>query len=110
MPPVEYDKRVLEVLAKASDLAAEAARLQLDATFGVAVTHTSMTPIEQLFYAAFIGDRAGDTDYKIVPQYSVGNYRVDFLVTFTPGTEPTVRVVVECDGHDFHEKTKEQAE
>jgi len=34
-----------------------------------------------------------------------GRYRADFTVTTAEGA----KVVVECDGHDFHEKTKEQA-
>lgn len=38
------------------------------------------------------------------PQVEVGPYRVDFLVLHSGGG-----IVVECDGHEFHEKTKEQA-
>ncbi len=38
-------------------------------------------------------------------QDSIGQYRVDFsIVSLGMG-----RLVIECDGHDFHEKTKEQA-
>jgi very-short-patch-repair endonuclease len=44
----------------------------------------------------------------ITPQYSVDRYRVDFLVWFVVG-ESIGKVAIECDGHDFHEKTKEQA-
>lgn len=41
-------------------------------------------------------------------QASIPPYRVDFL--FTCRCEGFVRkLVVECDGHNFHEKTKEQA-
>jgi very-short-patch-repair endonuclease len=40
-------------------------------------------------------------------------YRVDFLVelfvTLNGGPRGTYRLVIECDGHDFHERTKEQA-
>lgn len=52
----------------------------------------------------------------IKPQEKVLKYRVDFLITssvlkgFTPRTYVTKKVVVECDGHDFHDKTKEQAQ
>lgn len=48
---------------------------------------------------------------KLYAQHKISSYRVDFMVeavTGWPGFEP-VRVIVECDGHDFHEKTKEQA-
>lgn len=42
-------------------------------------------------------------------QGNVGPYRADFIVdlVFAGRVE---RAVVECDGHDFHERTKEQAE
>jgi very-short-patch-repair endonuclease len=59
----------------------------------------------------------------IQPQAQIGEYRVDFLVTWrkldydvgengrvTPQATLTWSVVVECDGHDFHEKTKGQAQ
>lgn len=38
------------------------------------------------------------------------NYRVDFLVEYAnQKTSYAQQFVIECDGHDFHEKTKEQA-
>jgi very-short-patch-repair endonuclease len=46
----------------------------------------------------------------IAPQVVVGPYRVDFMLAmFFSADEPLGLVAVECDGHDFHEKTKEQA-
>lgn len=40
------------------------------------------------------------------------NYRVDFLIVIILRKHNNVRkllnIVIECDGHDFHEKTKEQ--
>lgn len=45
----------------------------------------------------------------ICPQYPVGAYRLDFAV-FVMGFDHSIaRLAVECDGHDFHEKTKQQA-
>lgn len=41
-------------------------------------------------------------------QRPLEQYRVDFLVSSYP-YDPRVAVVVECDGHDFHERTKQQA-
>jgi hypothetical protein len=41
---------------------------------------------------------------SITTQAQLGAYRVDFLVAAYG-----VSIAVECDGHDFHEKTKEQA-
>lgn len=57
---------------------------------------------------------------SIQPQESVAKYRVDFMVRLysrvfllRDGKEETKlidrSVIVECDGHDFHERTKEQA-
>lgn len=64
----------------------------------------------------------------ITPQSMIGEFRVDFFLEYEdiipdfenevisksgkniPGTiEVKTNIVVECDGHDFHEKTKEQA-
>lgn len=47
--------------------------------------------------------------WLLAVQESIGPHRVDFaLATVSAGGRP-LAVVVECDGHDFHEKTKEQA-
>jgi very-short-patch-repair endonuclease len=43
------------------------------------------------------------------PQVRCGRYRVDFLFVGEGHLQPPVMVAVECDGHDFHERTKEQA-
>lgn len=47
----------------------------------------------------------------IHPQHQIGSYRVDFLIVakFT-ATGRHHKIVVECDGHDYHERTKEQAQ
>lgn len=46
----------------------------------------------------------------IVPQFVIAPYRVDFLIGIGERHTRMGRcIVVECDGHDFHEKTKEQA-
>ena len=46
---------------------------------------------------------------KVELQAPVEGYRADFLLTVSQGGAVTGRVVVECDGHAFHERTKEQA-
>jgi very-short-patch-repair endonuclease len=50
-------------------------------------------------------------EFQIETQKQIGPYRVDFLFTATSckGAQNTSTLVVECDGHDFHERTKEQA-
>lgn len=74
------------------------------------------------------GDRPSLDTLCIEPQAQLGEHRVDFLLThrslmpdfenkrkLPDGTEipGTVllqkKMVIECDGHDFHDRTKEQA-
>lgn len=60
-------------------------------------------PKEQAFFdqAAFVYQQA-----------EIGSYRVDFLIhdaTLPFSLGKPRWIVVECDGHDFHEKTKKQA-
>ena len=43
--------------------------------------------------------------WELVPQFKWENYRIDFAVF----SELPYPLFVECDGHDFHERTKEQA-
>jgi very-short-patch-repair endonuclease len=51
----------------------------------------------------------------ITPQKTWKKYRIDFEITsvlFDPGSEARLidkTIFVECDGHDFHERTKDQA-
>jgi very-short-patch-repair endonuclease len=56
--------------------------------------------------------RIKTTDIGIVSvfmQAPIGDYRVDFLLAGLVETTGSIHwLVVECDGHDFHEKTKEQ--
>lgn len=59
------------------------------------------------------GDCLCGSDLLIIePQAQIENYRADFLLTYKSSNNSSVtekRLVVECDGHDFHEKTKHQA-
>lgn len=49
-----------------------------------------------------------DDAYMIIrPQFQWERYRIDFRIDVANLGYP---VFVECDGHDFHERTKEQAE
>lgn len=42
----------------------------------------------------------------VVPQFQWNNFRIDFCLYSKLPTP----LFIECDGHDFHERTKEQAE
>jgi very-short-patch-repair endonuclease len=52
---------------------------------------------------------------QVYAQFCVGEYRADFLLRravrhdFKSPPIYSPKVIVECDGHDFHERTKEQA-
>lgn len=89
------------------------------------------SPIERLFATAFwsrfdwrgvsemshvgmdgLAEYAAEQEPKVVwsPQVLIAGHRVDFLFAQEmAGSEPTRFLVVECDGHEFHEKTKKQA-
>lgn len=46
----------------------------------------------------------------IHPEFPIGKYRADFFVDFAePICGGRVFGAIECDGHDYHERTKEQA-
>lgn len=91
--------------------------------------HAITSPIEQMFLAALNvmcraeslrvnPDPEFTADGKpilrggvfIDPQVKIGNYRVDFLIANIGWTDtPAFRsVVVELDGHDFHDRNKRQ--
>lgn len=80
-------------------------------------------PIEEAGeYASFCADMEfrsyADRVICIFPQVAVGRYRVDFLVVVIAELAPAngdglyrheLRLAIECDGHDHHDLTKEQA-
>jgi very-short-patch-repair endonuclease len=80
------------------------------------------SPIEQIFYTAFmvIGEHyEGSIRTHAVqpndpcalylnPQHQIGKYRVDFLATYVELSGFMKRVVIELDGHEFHDKDKHQ--
>lgn len=90
------------------------------------------SPIEKLFLTQLLHPEIGDTfDTRVemmtpksrllehcvpppfpglwvYPQIKIGAYRVDFLLVHTWYGDME-RLIVECDGHDFHERSKEQA-
>jgi very-short-patch-repair endonuclease len=43
-------------------------------------------------------------------QYAVGRYKLDLAMEEALESGETARIAIECDGHNFHERTKEQAE
>ena len=43
------------------------------------------------------------------PQVQVDGFRVDFVCGWNVGSDRFTSIAIECDGHDFHERTKKQA-
>jgi len=46
----------------------------------------------------------------IYPHVRLGPYEIDFLILYRDFNKVLRPIAVECDGHEFHEKTKQQAE
>jgi very-short-patch-repair endonuclease len=75
------------------------------------IDRRAKSPIEKIVCLALywieISYGKGITHY---PQYKIGRYTVDFIVEFDKDWdgENVTKIVIECDGHEFHEKTKEQ--
>jgi len=59
----------------------------------------------------FMHDPRSDMSVGIMPQAKIAGYTVDIMINavFQPSSKNQLKIVIECDGHDFHEKTKEQA-
>ena len=82
------------------------------------------SPIEQIFFIALSVmsdlyslklnecadfeklEECGEIYYK--PQFKIGNYFVDFILAYKDFHGFISKVVVELDGHDFHDKDKQQ--
>jgi hypothetical protein len=78
------------------------------------------TPIERWFYLGFaaawhltLGWRtplvAKDCPVGIGSQVRALDWPVDYVITVETPDKKVHKLAVECDGHDFHERTKEQA-
>lgn len=50
----------------------------------------------------------GVNELKIEAQRVIGIYRADFFISGKTA-DSSFKICIECDGHDFHERTKEQA-
>ena len=88
-----------------------------------AAYETCESPIERkllphlvLLKPAMLGHRWGSTldnavEVLLKPQHEIGDYRVDFAMIVRPAFDPrpSLQVAIECDGHEFHDATKEAA-
>ena len=98
-------------------------------SLGVSVvwTHPVMKREDQIDFSLG-ASRYARLTLELRPQAQIGEHRVDFLLSFfgtdlAPATNQQTtgggewqevrvdqKMIVECDGHDFHERTKEQAQ
>ena len=102
---ISDDKKCLAAYQGWEDSRKEAAACQVDFE---AMQAPDMTPIEQI---VFFRLNQYEDGWKTTPQKQIGKYRVDFLVEGYYFEKPSrfSQIIIECDGHDFHERTKEQA-
>lgn len=90
--------------------------------FGMSDYTACQSPIEKILYAAIdiaYAIRSGEFGtwfFDLTPQYEIvenRRYRADFLLSLMLSNEMCEEfyyIIIECDGHDFHHKTKEQVE
>lgn len=87
----------------------------IEKVFGAALLHELFACDEFRFY---LYEYRKDWEYiahccdnpgVLIPQYEVGQYRIDFFISLSGTTDKPIKIAIECDGHDFHERTKEQA-
>jgi very-short-patch-repair endonuclease len=121
-----------DCLRKIANIANDFAALSRDTFMSDLDTICNMegSPIEILFGAAlifalkeqipefsfeFMEDASDLIDGKeyysnfVLSQKKIGAYTVDFYLFAKTACSGPLRIVIECDGHDFHERTKQQA-
>lgn len=82
---------------------------------GSEYTHIYVASTEDEEVAFLAGDRGLQSPTIVIrPQAQLDGWRVDFLIhsydfARKGGPQKWRGLIVECDGHDFHERTKEQA-
>lgn len=122
---IKIQKNVYEFLEKA---AKSFANLQLERFEAESLSYLSYlgmeSPIEHIFFIALrlqceeigyeFNTDEDSGDYKgfrnrlsVYPQKQIGHYRVDFLIVCR-NLNKTNQIIIELDGHDFHDKDKHQ--
>ncbi len=75
--------------------------------------NTISSPIEQIFLLEWkFADLDRKLNVNLAPHEPIstddGSYEVDFLIVSKDPTLLTVKIAIELDGHEFHEKTQQQ--
>ena len=112
----DWEKPAMELLDKLDPKTKEVAFDIIDSIVYdyVSLIDDCESPIEQMLGIAIKYILRGFDKATILPQARIDcfgkKYRVDFLIAYGEyGTNNYKYFIVECDGHDFHEKTKLQA-
>lgn len=104
----ETDRQVHLVANTLSTFCESPIELLLGCTLFGFVNSVAFAPF-QSFKALKLGDPdllgRQPGQYELVPQFVWGKYRIDFALL----SDLEYPIFIECDGHDFHERTKEQA-
>lgn len=121
LPAISTDDKTLALRREAESHVALVYR-----EFAQGLFDRCQSPIEELLLAALLCEFAsGEVEWHysdgsedkpfigvfadVFVQASVGKYRADFLFVKQRPDGNGERIVVECDGHDYHERTKAQA-
>lgn len=101
------------------DLMARRCESPIERHLMLALMSQAETAIEEIDFSARVIDFENFAPYPMMEdeksalvftQVDVGPYRVDIMVyDQSRSTKPARWIAVECDGHQYHEKTKEQA-
>lgn len=124
----EYANKALQHLERLIDAAESPIEQAMAFALSVA-GHDLATNVRYKVGSFVFGDLQEMPDFLVIePQAQLGEYRVDFLLGYhewvpdverkeklKDGTEidgvreVVANLIVECDGHDFHDRSKEQA-
>lgn len=115
---INHEPDVLKVISEMSNLVGNcySERFNIDSFYECHELKIESV-IEKIFYVAFrcAVKICGPNDQSFVsceisPQKTIGKYRVDFLVSkINWPEEKTLRhAIVECDGHEFHDRDETQ--
>ncbi len=86
----------------------ETERMYLNSLVDASQNRTvELNPLERMLFLGIHFWLKNLTRVEIFTQWQVKQYCADFFIqTYC---HPFRKIIIECDGHDFHEKTKEQA-
>jgi very-short-patch-repair endonuclease len=87
-----------------TDYSTSPERLTLSEQDGALLLSNECPPVDESYESW--GD--GSNQFSLYSNVSVASYRIDFLL-MSDGVANGVMLAIECDGHEWHERTKQQA-